>query len=192
MSVQESNASAPTRSVWKPVVVLLAIMWAVELVDLVLPWSPDGWGIQSRTVPGLLGIPLSPFLHDGLDHLAANTVPLLILGLLVSWRAGSSFWPVVVTIVLVGGAGVWLLGPSDAVTIGASGLVLGLLTYLLAAGIVTRRWGDVALSVVVLLLYGGMLTSTLPFAVAPGVSWLGHLAGAAGGVVAALLFAARR
>ena len=176
---------------WLPVVALVGIMWAAEFIDWILPWSADELGILSRSLRGLLGIPLSPFLHDGFSHLAANTVPLLVLGLLVSWRAGRSFWPVVLTIVLVGGLGVWLLGSSNVVTIGASGLVFGFLTYLIAAGVITRHWGDVLIGVVVLLLYGGLLWGALPFFVAPGVSWLGHLCGAAAGVLAALLFARR-
>lgn len=185
-------SSTPTRRVWPPVVALVAIMWLAELVDAVLPYDADQLGIQSRSVPGLLGIPLAPFLHVGFSHLVANTVPFVVLALLVSWRAGSAFWPVVATIVVVSGFGVWLLGPSDAVTLGASALVFGLLTYLVAAGFLTRHWLDVVIGVGVLLVYGSLLWGALPFFVPEGVSWLGHLCGAASGVLAAGLFTDRR
>lgn len=188
----ERDTGAPGRSVVRPVLVLVAVMWVAELVDLVLPYDADMLGIHSRSLDGLPGIVLSPFLHLGFGHLLANTVPLVILGLLVSWRAGSRFWPVVATIVLVGGVGVWLLGPSGTVTVGASGLVMGLLTYLLAAGVITRHWGDVLLAALVLLVYGSLLWGVLPFTVAPGVSWLAHLSGAGAGVLAAVLFAPAR
>lgn len=135
--------------------------------------------------PGILA---APFLHDGLGHLGANTLPLLVLALLVSWRAGRSFWPVVATIVVGGGLVVRLLGPSGVVTIGASGLVLGLLAYLVAAGVRSRHFLDVLVGVVVLLVYGTLLLGVLPFFVPANVSWLGHLGGAAAGVLAALLF----
>jgi membrane associated rhomboid family serine protease len=171
---------------------LVALMWLAELVDAVLPYDADQLGIQSRTVEGLLGIPLAPFLHVGFGHLVANTVPFVVLALLVSWRAGSAFWPVVATIVVVSGLGVWLLGPSDAVTLGASALVFGLLTYLVAAGFLTRHWLDVVIGVGVLLVYGSLLWGALPFFVPAGVSWLGHLCGAASGVLAAALFTDRR
>jgi membrane associated rhomboid family serine protease len=176
------------RSVWKPVVALVAAMWCVELLDVVLPGDATSLGIRSREVAGLPGIVAAPLLHTGWGHLLANTVPLVVLGLLVSWRAGRAFWPVVAVIVLVGGLGVWLLGPAATVTVGASGLVFGLLTYLITAGIVTRRFVDVLLGVLVTLVYGGLLWSTLPWFVPAEVSWLGHLCGAAAGVLAALLF----
>ncbi len=186
------GATPPTRSVWKPVAGLVAAMWLVELLDVVLPGDATSLGIRSREAAGLPGIVTSPFLHVGWAHLIANTVPLVVLGLLVSWRAGRAFWPVVAVIVIVGGLGVWLLGPAATVTVGASGLVFGLLTYVITAGVVTRRLVDVVLGVLVTLVYGGMLWATLPFFVPAQVSWLGHLCGAASGVLAALLFTPSR
>lgn len=183
------TGSTQQRRVWPPVVGLVAVMWVLELVDIVGPWDLDQYGIEPRSTSGLLGILFAPFLHGGLGHLIANTVPLVLLGLLVSWRAGRYFWPVVVTIGLASGLGVWVLAGTGTVTIGASGLVFGLLTYLIAAGIQSRRFLDVLVGVVVLLIYGTMLLQVLPFFVAPQVSWLGHLFGAVGGVLAALLFA---
>lgn len=176
------------RSVVLPVVVLVAVMWVAEALDWLLPVDADSWGIRSRTLGGLVGIPLSPFLHNGFGHLLANTIPLLVLGIIVSWRAASRFWSVVVTIVLVGGSVVWLFGSSGTVTIGASGLVFGLLTYLITAGALTRHWLDVLVAVGVLLMYGGLLLGAVPFMVPAGVSWLGHLGGALGGVVAAFFY----
>lgn len=185
-------APTSTRRIWPPVLVLVAIMWAAELVDAVLPYDADQLGIESRSISGLLGIPLAPFLHGGFGHLVANTLPFVVLGLLVSWRAGSAFWPVVITVVVGSGLGVWLLGPSDAVTIGASALVFGFLTYLIAAGFRTRHWLDVVVGVAVLIVYGSLLWGALPFFVPAGVSWLGHLCGAVSGVLAAWWFAPRR
>jgi membrane associated rhomboid family serine protease len=75
------------------------------------------------------------------------------------------------------------------VTIGASGVVFGFLTYLITAGILTRHWLDVVIAVGVLFVYGGILIGALPFGVSSGVSWLAHLTGAAAGVLAAFLFA---
>lgn len=185
-------APTSTRRIWPPVLALVAIMWAAELVDAVLPYDADQLGIESRSISGLLGIPLAPFLHAGFGHLVANTLPFVVLGLLVSWRAGSAFWPVVITVVVGSGLGVWLLGPANTVTLGASALVFGFLTYLIAAGLRTRHWLDVLLGVVVLLVYGSLLWGALPFFVPAGVSWLGHLCGAVSGVLAAWWFAPRR
>ena len=72
---------------FRPVLVVLAlvaVMWAVEIIDLV-PGTPfDRWGIRPRTVRGLVGIPLAPFLHSGFGHLFANTIPFLVLGAFIA------------------------------------------------------------------------------------------------------------
>lgn len=180
------------RRVVLPVAALVLVMWVVELVDAVLGGRLDGLGIQSRSTDGLAGVLLSPLLHGGFGHLVANTIPLVILGLLVSWRRNGRIWSVVGIVVVVGGLGVWLLGPSNTVTIGASGLVFGLLGYLIVAGAITRHWVDILVSVIVVLVYGGMLWGATPLGVPAGVSWLAHLTGALAGALAAVLLNRRR
>lgn len=175
-----------------PVLVLVALMWVLEIVDWILPADLDTLGIESRQTDGLTGVAMSPFLHADFAHLMANTIPFLILGSIVALRNPSRFWPIVVTITVAGGGLVWLLGPANLITVGASGVVFGFLTYLLTAGIISRHWLDVVIAVAVFLLYGGILVGALPFGVEAGVSWLAHLTGAMGGVVAAVLFAPRR
>jgi membrane associated rhomboid family serine protease len=182
---------AERRSVVRPVLLLLALMWLLEIIDAVLPVAMDAWGIQGRTVSGLVGVPAAPLLHGGFGHLMANTVPFLVLGLLVAWRSRDLFWAVLAIIVVVGGIGVWLLTSPSTVTIGASGVVFGFAAYLVTAGVLTRHWLDVLIAVGVVLVYGTMVVGVLPFGVAAGVSWLGHLTGALGGVLAAVLVARR-
>ncbi len=188
-----SNLRQTTGTSASAVVLLLAAaMWVAEIADLLLPVQMDYWGIEPRELGGLPGVVLWPFLHAGFGHLVANTIPFLVLGLLVAWRAGPVIWPVLATVTVVGGLGVWLLAPANVITIGASGVVFGLLGYLLAAGIITGRLIDILLSLGVLCLYGTLLLGTTPFGVAPGVSWLAHLSGFAAGVLAAIWFAPRR
>ena len=88
------------------------------------------------------------------------------------------------------GAAVWLIGGFN-ITVGASGLVFGLFAFLLVRGFFNRHWGQILLSVVLFLAYGGILFGVLP-TVAGYVSWQAHLGGAAGGVIAALLLSRRR
>ncbi len=135
-----------------------------------------------------------PFLHKDLAHISSNTVPLVVLlTLLAGSRARS---PVIVTwIVLLGGVLLWLLGrngtPNAPVAhIGASGLVFGLVTFHIAAGILERRPISMLIAVVVGLLYGGALMWNVfrPLLSTNGdVSWEGHLFGAVAGVVTAVL-----
>lgn len=185
------SAPGALKRIALPVLIMVVAMWALEVVDVLLRGRLDSLGIRSRTLEGLLGVPLSPFLHGGFSHLIANTVPFIALGLLVAWRSEGRIWPVTVTIGVVGGLGVWLLGPADTVTIGASGLVFGLLGYLLTAGVITRNLLDIVIAGVVLVVYGGLLGGLLPFTVPAGVSWIAHLTGAVAGIGSAVIFAPR-
>jgi membrane associated rhomboid family serine protease len=187
----QPGTSGTFRRIVLPVLLLVATMWALEILDVLLRGALDNFGIESRTTNGLFGILLSPFLHGGFAHLIANTLPFLLLGLLVSWRSDGRIWLITILIAVVGGLAVWLFGPPATVTIGASGLIFGYLGYILAAGFLTRHWLDIVIAVVVLVVYGSALWGVLPFAVAANVSWLAHLTGFAAGVLAAFVFAKR-
>ena len=161
----------------------VAVLWVTEIVDTLLGNRLDAEGIRPGDPDGLSGIAFAPLLHGGFGHLAANSVPLLVLGFLIL-LSGVARWIAVTTLVwLVAGVGTWLFGGVGTVHIGASGLVFGWLTYLIVRGLVTRRPGQIAVGVVVLLVYGGTLWGVLPGQ--PGVSWQGHLFGALAGVLAA-------
>lgn len=190
--VRQASARTKGFNAFSVVVGLVALMWGLELIDQVLPADLDQYGIESRTASGLPGIWLSPLLHADFAHLLSNTVPFVLLGLLVAWRSGQRFLAVVVTIVTVGGLGVWLFGASNVLTIGASGVVFGFLAYLLVAGFFTQHIVDILVAAGVLMIYGGLLFAATPFGVSAGISWLAHIMGAFGGVLAAMWFAPRR
>lgn len=167
-----------------PVVAMVAIMWAAEIIDL-LPGTPfDRWGIEPRQLDGLIGIPLAPLLHGGFGHLLSNTIPFFVLGAVVAVGGARRWFEVTVIITIISGLGTWLFGRSGTVHIGASGVVFGYLTYLIARGFVAHRIGWIFGGMVVAVVYGGLLWGLLP---RPGVSFTGHLFGALGGVAAALL-----
>ena len=162
-------------------------MWAVHLLDFLIPGSgsPLGHGIIPRTWIGLQGIPVAPLIHASLQHLAANTIPFLVLGALVLLRGVGEFVFVVLTSTFVAGAGTWLFGAGNAQHIGASGVVFGLFGFLLFRAVYDRRWSSAAIAVIVAVLYGAaMAQSIVP---ASGISWSGHFFGFAGGIAAARL-----
>jgi len=172
-----------------PVVVMLGAMWVLEVVDTVLRNRLDRYGIRPRDAEGLVGIALAPFLHAGFGHLIANSVPFALLGGVIAIGALQRFVLVSLIVALVSGGGVWLLGADHSVHIGASGLVFGYLTYLLARGLFARNLLYILGGVVVFMMYGTVLWGVLP---APGISWQGHLFGAIGGVLAAYVLHADR
>lgn len=164
---------------------MVALMWVLEVVDTVTGHPFDRFGIQPRDAGGLLGVVAAPFLHFGFAHLVANTVPLAGLGLVIALGGALRVLAVTVITALVSGAGVWLLSPGASVTAGASGVVFGYAAYLVARGVIARNALDLAVGAVVVAVLGtGLLAGLLPQA---GVSWQGHLFGAAGGVLAARL-----
>ena len=190
----QAPIESPSRvvTVARPVLVLVAVMWAVEVVDAVLPAMLDQWGIVGRSASGAVGVLTAPFLHAGFGHLMANTLPFLVLGMLVAWRAPQRFWAVLLVIMLVGGLSVWLLTSPATLTVGASGVVFGFAAYLISAGVLTRHWLDILIAIGVVLVYGTMFSGVVPFGVPDGVSWLAHLAGALAGVLAAFWFTPRQ
>ena len=172
------------------VITFIAAIWVIELVDLfAMSNKLDAWGIRPRSMWGLVGIPLSPFLHGGFRHLISNTIPLLILGTVVGFRGVRNLVEVTTIIALVGGAGVWLIGKSASVHIGASGLVFGFFGFLITRGFFDKSIRSLFVGVGVLLFYGGLIWGVLP--TDPNVSWEGHLCGLLAGALAAKMLANR-
>lgn len=162
----------------------LAVMWALELVDWLLPGQPfDAWGIRPRDTDALGGILFAPFLHLNFAHLVANSIPFAILGWLLMFRSTRDFFRVFIVTMLFAGAGTWLFGSPGTIHIGASGIVFGFIGFLLTRGAFEKSVLWLVVGIVVAIVYGGALWS-LVF-VAKGVSWSGHFFGLVGGVFAA-------
>lgn len=183
------TATRPNELGWKASAITMGIvvacLWVLELIDGLTNHALDNLGIDPRQLASLPEVLTAPFLHFGWQHLISNTVPLLVLGTLVLVSGLREFLTVTVVSAVTSGVLVWLISPSNTVTLGASGVIFGYLTYLLARGFYTRRWGQLALALLVGLFYGGILWGVLPGAV--GVSWQAHLGGAIGGLLAARL-----
>lgn len=184
------TANHPLRSRFWPPLILLVIMWLVQAADTVLPGTFHGAGIRSWDLSGLPGILISPFLHGDWAHLIANSLPLLILGWLVSIEGGGKFWLNTLIIALVGGAGVWLVNAPGTLTVGASTLAFGYFAYVVArvfvgSASVAHRIVYAVIAVVIILVYGGAIVGGI-IGAGPGISWQAHLFGALGGVIAAV------
>jgi membrane associated rhomboid family serine protease len=169
---------------------LVVAMWALEAVDAIAGHRLDQYGIEPRDGDGLVGVVAAPFLHDGFGHLAANTVPFAAMGFVIALKGALRLAAVTAVVMLVGGLGTWLVAPAGTIHIGASGVVFGFATYLLSRGVFNRDLLEIAVGVVVALVWGGVLLGGL--VPQEGISWQGHLFGAIAGVVAARLLARNR
>ncbi|MGI9098465.1 MAG: rhomboid family intramembrane serine protease [Solirubrobacteraceae bacterium] len=172
------------------VVAMVALMWLVEVVDVVAGGRLDAYGIHPRDVDGLPEIVSAPFLHVGFGHLVSNTVPFAVMGAAIALGGLVRVAVVTVIVGVVSGLGTWLVASPDTVHLGASGLVFGYAAYLVARGLFSRRLTELAVGVVVVAIWGfGLLQGLLP---QERISWQAHLFGAIGGVLAASVLAGRR
>jgi membrane associated rhomboid family serine protease len=179
--------TVPARPGWAALIMLLLLagMWMLELLDQLSGNQLDQLGIHARDVDGMPEILTAPFLHAGWDHLISNSLPFVVLGFLVL-LSGLARWLVSsLIIIVISGMTAWLLTPANTIILGASGLIFGWLTYLLARGLWSRRPAQVVIAVLVLLVYGGLIWGVFPGNA--GISWQAHLGGAAAGVFAAWL-----
>lgn len=173
----------------------VGLIWLVYIINtlIMIPgtwfgtgWDLTKWGLAPRTMSGLIGIMTMPFLHGGIQHLLANTVPLtVLLIMLATTRTGAR--RIVVCLIVLSGSLLWMFGfSSKQVHVGCSGLVYALAAYLIAAGFIERKVKSAVAAILVAVLYGSLFWGLFPTA-GEHVSWDGHLFAAIAGAGFAVL-----
>ena len=163
----------------------IMLIWVVFWFQ-VRVYSPiKSLGIIPRTIEGLPGIFLSPLIHANIGHLYNNTLPLLFLSAALFYFYRPIAWKVIAFGILLSGMITWLIG-RPSIHIGASGLIYVLASFIFFKGILTKYYRLVALSLIIVFLYGSMVWYIFP--VKDGISWEGHLGGALAGLIFALYF----
>jgi membrane associated rhomboid family serine protease len=161
-------------------------LWFVYWMEIRFGFDFDKNGVFPRTFSGLQGVFLSPFIHSDLKHLYNNSMPLLVLLAALQFFYAKQSYAVIGYGILFSGILTWLIGRSSY-HIGASGLIYVLVSFIFIKGILTRYYRLVALSLAVIMLYGGILWYAFP-KVDDTISWEGHLAGLITGVVLSLVY----
>lgn len=172
--------------------VLLVVLWVVDIANAAVDrrWNVE-FGIIGRDPGHLIGIIVSPFLHANAPHLVANASALFTLGLLAGLHGIWRFFAVVGIVILLGGIVDWIFAPSDAASVGASGVVFGLLGYLVSRGLTERRPVDIVVSLGVAVAFGYHIFTGL-FPDDERIAWLAHLTGFLAGMVAAWVLRRRK
>lgn len=173
-------------STWIIPAFMLVAVWFVFYVEGSFGVDFTRHGILPRTFSGLQGIVLSPFLHGDLSHIANNSVPLFILSTALIYFYREVSLKVLVYGILLSGTITWLIG-RDSYHIGASGLIYVLVSFIFFKGLMTKYYRLMALSLAVVMVYGGMVWYIFPD-VDHKISWEGHLAGLISGFVFAVRF----
>jgi membrane associated rhomboid family serine protease len=161
-------------------------LWFVYWLEIRYDFDFVENGILPRTFSGLQGIFFSPFIHADLGHLYNNSVPLLILLAALQFFYPKQALAVVGYGILLSGVLTWMIGRENY-HIGASGLVYVLVSFIFFKGLQTKYYRLVALSLAVIVVYGGMVWYVFP-KVDETISWEGHLAGLISGFVLSLLY----
>ncbi|MGW2018032.1 rhomboid family intramembrane serine protease [Streptomyces sp. NPDC001927] len=185
--IAEWSSTDRAKAATKLMLVWVTALWALEGIDYATGHALDEYGIVARDPESLGGVLAAPFLHFGFGHVAANSVPLLVLGFVAALGGIRRFLAVCGLIILADGVGVWLISPSNSITAGASGLVFGLFGYLVVRGFVERKLLGIAVGVTIAAVWGGSILAGIS-PTNTTVSWQGHLVGLVAGAGAAFLF----
>lgn len=161
------------------------MIWLIHFITYLFNIYPYKLGILPRNVEGLIGIVTAPLIHGSFSHLISNTVPLILMGLGIFYFYPKVAYKVFVIIYLGTGILVWFFG-REVYHIGASGVIYGFVSFLFFSGVFRKDNKSIALALIVIFLYGGLIWGVLPTRQA--ISWESHLFGAVVGIVAAFIF----
>jgi membrane associated rhomboid family serine protease len=161
------------------------LLWVIYLITYLFEIPTFKLGILPRNFSGLVGIFTSPLIHGGFSHLVSNSTPLIFMGLGIFYFYPKVAYKVFTVIYFGTGILVWIFA-REVYHIGASGIIYGFASFLFFSGIFRKDNRSIALALVVIFLYGGLIWGVLP--VEKGVSWESHLFGAIVGVITAFIF----
>jgi membrane associated rhomboid family serine protease len=166
-------------------ILFVLLIWFVFWFEIQNRVDFTNFGVYPLRLSGLKGIIFSPFIHSSIQHLYHNTIPLFVLSASLFYFYRSIAWRVLILGILISGLLTWLIG-RPAYHIGASGLIYVLVSFLFFKGILAKHYRLIALSLLVVFLYGSMVWYVLP--IKEGMSWEGHLSGLIVGIVFALVY----
>jgi membrane associated rhomboid family serine protease len=193
MSAKSDNISAETAFYRKKLFLSIIIpgtfvflLWLVKISEVLFETDLSFLGIYPLQLKGLPGILFSPLIHENFKHLISNSIPLLLLGTGLFYFYSDVALKVSGWIYLLTGLFVWI-GARDAWHIGASGIVYGLASFLFFSGIIRKYFRLVALSLLVVFLYGSMIWGMVP-ELYKNVSWESHILGFVAGIIMAIVY----
>ncbi len=166
-------------------IMFILIIWIIFWFEVRFGFDFNILGVYPRTITGLRGIFFSPFIHGDIQHLYHNTIPLFVLSMALFYFYRTIAWKVILYGILLSGFLTWCIG-RPSYHIGASGLIYVLMSFTLFKGIFVKHFRLIALSLLIVFLYGSMIWYVFP--VKEGISWEGHLSGLLVGLLFAFIF----
>jgi membrane associated rhomboid family serine protease len=163
----------------------LFVCWLIFLLEFSLDISFSEYGLRPRDLSQWFGIITMPFLHGDIQHILANSISFMILGTMVFYFYSQNSISIFIWSFFLTGILTWLIGRGN-IHIGASGMVYAFAGYLFTAGVISKNMRLMAISLVVVFLYGSMIWGIFPQNT--NISWEGHLSGFAAGIGLAFIY----
>lgn len=166
-------------------VIILIIIWSVKLFEIVFDYDFTEYGVLPRNFNGLIGILFSPLIHSDVNHLLSNSLPVIILCLLIFNFYSQIAKKIFIYLYFISGLWLWCIG-RESFHIGASGLIYAMASFLFFSGILRKNSQLSAVALLVIFIYGGLFWGLFP--IHKNVSWEGHLTGFIAGILVSFIF----
>ena len=166
-------------------VIILIIIWSVKLFEIVFDYDFTEYGVLPRKFNGLIGILFSPLIHSDVNHLLSNSLPVIILCLLIFNFYSQIAKKILIYLYFISGLWLWCIG-RESFHIGASGLIYAMASFLFFSGILRKNSQLSAVALLVIFIYGGLFWGLFP--IHKNVSWEGHLTGFIAGILVSFIF----
>ena len=166
-------------------VIILIIIWSVKLFEIVFDYDFTEYGVLPRNLSGLIGILFSPLIHSDVNHLLSNSLPVIILCLLIFNFYSQIAKKILIYLYFISGLWLWCIG-RESFHIGASGLIYAMASFLFFSGILRKNSQLSAVALLVIFIYGGLFWGLFP--IHKNVSWEGHLTGFIAGILVSFIF----
>ena len=167
------------------ILILIITIWVVEIINIVTHRFFLQYGILPRSIDGIFGIILHPFIHGSIQHIMSNSIPLFVLGFIVAIEGKFEFFKITLFIIIVGGFLLWLFG-RNSYHIGASLLIFGYFGFVIVNAFHKKTASSIFAALITIFLYGGLIYGLIP--VNSHISWEGHLFGLIAGIMAVKVF----
>ena len=164
--------------------IVLIIIWSVKIFEIVFDYDFTEYGVLPRNFNGLIGILFSPLIHSDVNHLLSNSLPVIILCLLIFNFYSQIAKKILIYLYFISGLWLWCIG-RESFHIGASGLIYAMASFLFFSGILRKNSQLSAVALLVIFIYGGLFWGLFP--IHKNVSWEGHLTGFFAGILVSFI-----
>ncbi|WP_299055413.1 rhomboid family intramembrane serine protease [uncultured Polaribacter sp.] len=183
--MKQADQFKPSKSFLLLPIVFILVIWFIYWVEIYYGFNFNKFGVFPRSFKGLQGVVFTHFIHSNTNHLFNNSVPLFVLLSSLFYFYKEVAYKVLFIGALLVGFLTWTFA-RESYHIGASGLVYLLFSFVFFSGIIKKHYRLVALSLIIIFLYGSIIWYVLP--IKEGVSWEGHLSGFIVGLCFAIVF----